>query len=88
MFCGDRIMRAWKQDHDGFAEVPTDEVNSGSAHGHYWEKQLMRFHISPDGQRVLWNDLEGPHRGQLIVFGVRGSEADPILKVESTVLCS
>jgi hypothetical protein len=86
MHCDGAIVRAWKQDQDGLTEVPFTDVDSGELCGHYWQKQLMRFHISPDGQRVLWNDIEGPRRGQLIVFGVRGFPTEPKLRVEQTSL--
>jgi hypothetical protein len=86
MLCGGSVTGAWKQDESGCQEVKFEEAVPGEVCGHYWQNQLMRFHISPDGQRVLWNDIEGPQRGQLVVFSVRGSEAEPKLKVERTSL--
>lgn len=86
MLCSGPVVGAWKQDHSGLSEVSAAAVDTGTTRGQYWENQLMRFHIAPDGQRVLWNDIEGPQRGQLIIFGVRGSPAEPKLQVESTAL--
>ncbi|MBM3992956.1 MAG: hypothetical protein FJ303_02200 [Planctomycetes bacterium] len=85
--CAGVVVRAWKQDQDGCKEVSVTEVDPGEPCGHYWTKQLMRFHISPDGQRVLWNDIEGPQRAQLVVFAVGGTPDEPTLTVEKASLC-
>lgn len=85
--CTGVAIRAWKRDDLGLVEISPSEIDPGEVKGQYWQRQLMRFHVSPDSRRVLWNDIEGPKRGQLILFSVSGTEEEPKLKVEKAALC-
>ncbi len=55
--------RAWCVDDDGPRTAQLDEEDDPELRGMYYSVFAIRFGISPDARRVLWEEVSGPRAG-------------------------
>jgi hypothetical protein len=80
MVCGGKAVAAWQYDRGGQKQIDPSNVDPGEAYGKIWFRQIVNFHITPDNQRVILNELEGPGRGRLLRYAVKGDGTDVRLR--------
>jgi len=74
---GEPPSHAWIVDDQGVQPVSPSEPNDGGGtlRGMYFSVFEIRFGISPDGHRLLWEDVLGPRAGIGLEYALSGEGA-------------
>lgn len=86
MFCGSDRLAAWRFDEQGFRQIDPADADPGPVQGKKWKQHVLRFHISPEGDLVIANEMEGPQVGTLLRFKVKPKPDGVKLSVRGTAL--